>query len=285
MPPIIVTQSFDAPLEKVWNALSDEAALKKWYFPVEAYDFKIGKTFTFYESADSHNYFHRCTFVNIIPNQRIEYTWEHPRQSNGSSVVKWEFAAEGDKTTITLTHTGTENFSDGGAAFAPANYEMGWNAIVKGMLRNYLYGIKKLEFNVDIHAPAAKVWVLMWDKQGYSDWTAPFCAGSYYEGKIAQGNRVHLLSPSGEGMYSDIFFYKENEVLVFKHIGLMKDKKEVPLDPETEKWTGCFETYRLTEKNGITTLKAEVDTLAQYVEYMENSFPAALAELKRLSEQ
>lgn len=78
MNPITVSNSFESTIDKVWHALSDESALKKWYFPVLDYQFETGKEFTFYESADSKNYFHRCKFLNIIPNELIEYTWMHP---------------------------------------------------------------------------------------------------------------------------------------------------------------------------------------------------------------
>lgn len=42
---IAITQTFDATLEKVWNALADENELKKWYFQVENYDFEVDKSF------------------------------------------------------------------------------------------------------------------------------------------------------------------------------------------------------------------------------------------------
>ncbi len=284
MEPIIVSQTLDAPLEKVWNALCKEAELKKWYFPVENYIFEIGKEFTFYESADSKDYLHRCKFLNIIPNQLIEHTWEHPSHSKGSSVVKWELASIGDKTKVTLTHTGVENFADAGPAFSKANFEQGWNAIVKTMLRNYLYGIEKLVFETEINAPASKVWQKLWDKNDYTVWTSPFCEGSYYEGDIKQGSRIHFLSPSGEGMYSDVAYMKENETVVIQHIGIVKDKKELPIDAETEKWTGCFEIYNLKENNGKTTVKAEVDSVEKHSDYMKKVFPAALAKLKEISE-
>lgn len=285
METVTVTHTFDSPLDTVWNALSDGNELKKWYFPVQNYVFEIGKEFTFYESDSSHNFLHQCQFLNIIPQQLIEYSWAHPNQSKGSSVVKWELQDEGGtKTKLTLTHTGVENFADAGPDFSKANYEMGWNAIVKTTLRNYLYGIKKLVFEIDINATKEKVWAALWEKESYTAWTKPFCEGSYYEGELALGNRVHLLSPSGEGMYSDIAFFKENELMVFKHIGMLKEKKELPLDAETEKWTGSFESYMLKETNGTTELKVEVDTIGSYVDWMNNVFPLALSVLKKIAE-
>lgn len=280
--PIIIKYTYDCPIEKVWEAISSEKELKTWYFPVENYQLIVGNEFTFYESCDSKEYLHRCKITRIIPQQLLEYTWEHPTHSKGSSILTWELTALGDKTILTLTHSGVESFNDAGASFAKANFEMGWNAIVGNQLRNYLYGIQKLKFEITIQAKAPIVWKIMWEKMTYTLWTKPFTDGCYYIGELKQGNRVHLLSPSGEGMYSDIVFYKENELIIFKHIGIMKDKKELPLDDNTKKWTGCFETYRLKENQGETTVYVEVDTINEYVEYMNRSFPLALEELKNL---
>lgn len=284
MEPIVINFTFNAPLAKVWNVLSDENELKKWYFPVENYKFETGSEFTFYESSDSKNYLHKARFLNIIPDQLIEYTWEHPNHSKGTSTVKWELEAEDEKTRLTLTHTGTESFADAGPAFTKANYEMGWNAIVGTMLRNHLYNIAKLTFTIEINAAPQTVWQKIWNKESYKVWTNPFCEGSYYEGDLKQGSRLHFLTPSGDGMYTDVFYLKENEISVLKHVGILKDFKEQPLDEETKQWTGCFEIYKLTSSDGATTVTVEVDSLEKYINHMNNTFPLALQELKRISE-
>jgi hypothetical protein len=73
---------------------------------------------------------------------------------------------------------------------------------------------------------------------------------------------------------------------MFKHIGMVKDLQELPLDKETETWTGSYENYRLTEiATGRTTLKVEVDTIADYKSYMEEKFPLALQRLREICEE
>ena len=85
-------------------------------------------------------------------------------------------------------------------------------------------------------------------------------------------------------MYSDVFYLVPNKLIIFKHIGNLKDLKEQPIDAEAEKWTGSFELYRLNEVGGITTVTAEIDCLADYLDYMNSKFPLALQELKNISE-
>jgi uncharacterized protein YndB with AHSA1/START domain len=283
--PIQVTKVFDFPLTTVWDALTKEAALKKWYFDVQDYRFEEGAEFTFYEAPDSKTYLHRCKFLKIVPEKLIEHTWTHPSHSKGTSTVRWELQSEGDKTRVTLTHTGVENFADAGPDFSRANFEMGWKAIVQTNLRNYLTGIEKLVFNIEVESTPEQLWKKLWDKKNYTYWAEPFCPGTYYDGDLKQGGRIHFLTPEGEGMYSDVAYLKENSVVAFSHIGVMKDHKELPVDEETEKWSGSFETYTLLPAGNKTRLKVEVDVVDKYVDYMKETFPLSLERLKESSTQ
>lgn len=275
---------FDAAKSQVWEALTNIEIMKVWYFDISNFKLAVGTEFSFYE-GEKKEYLHEGEILKVEQNKVLQHTWKHPQQSKGSSIVTWEIEESGDdKVKVTLSHEGLENFADGGPNFAPANYEMGWNAIVKTNLRNYLYGIKKIVFEQEIKASAETVWNKMWDKKSYTDWTTPFCAGTYFTGEIELGSRIHFIAPSFEGMYSDVFYLIPNKLIIFKHIGNLKDLKELPIDAEAERWTGSFETYKLNEVDGVTTVTAEIDCVAEYINYMEEKFPLALQELKKISE-
>ena len=275
---------FDATKSQVWDALTNTEIMKVWYFDISNFKLAVGSEFSFYE-GDKKEYLHEGEILKVEQNVLLQHTWKHPQQSKGSSIVTWEIEESGgNKVKVTLSHEGLENFADGGPNFAPANYEMGWNAIVKTNLRNYLYGIKKIVFEQEIKASAETVWNKMWDKKSYTDWTTPFCAGTYYTGEIELGSRIHFIAPSFEGMYSDVFYLIPNKLIIFRHIGNLKDLKELPIDAEAERWTGSFETYKLNEVDGVTTVTAEIDCVPEYINYMEEKFPLALQELKKISE-
>jgi len=281
---IKVEAVFNATQSQVWEALTKPEIMKVWYFTIPNFELTEGKEFQFYENEGT-NFLHVCKILKIEKQQLFQHTWTHPAQSKGSSVVTWEInEIEEGKVKVTLTHEGVESFADGGADFAPANYEMGWNALVKTSLRNYLYNIQKIVFSVEIKASAESIWEKMWDKETYTKWVTPFCEGTYFTGEIALGNRIHFIAPSFDGMYSDVFYLVPNKLIIFKHIGNLKDLKEKPVDAEAEKWTGSFELYRLNEVDGITTVTAEIDCLSEYLEYMNSKFPLALQELKNISE-
>lgn len=275
---------FDATKSQVWDALTNTEIMKVWYFDISNFKLAVGSEFSFYE-GDKKEYLHEGEILKVEQNVLLQHTWKHPQQSKGSSIVTWEIEESSDnKVKVTLSHEGLENFADGGPNFALANYEMGWNAIVKTNLRNYLYGIKKIVFEQEIKASAETVWDKMWDKKSYTDWTTPFCAGTYYTGEIELGSRIHFIAPSFEGMYSDVFYLIPNKLIIFRHIGNLKDLKELPIDAEAERWTGSFETYKLNEVDGVTTVTAEIDCVPEYINYMEEKFPLALQELKKISE-
>jgi hypothetical protein len=52
-----------------------------------------------------------------------------------------------------------------------------------------------------------------------------------------------------------------------------------------EKWAGGLETYSFEETAGVTTVTVEVDTVDEYVEYFNNTYPNALTVLKELAEK
>jgi hypothetical protein len=142
--------------------------------------------------------------------------------------------------------------------------------------------VERLVFEIDIEAPAKTVWYNLWSKETYTKWTEQFCEGSYYIGELIEGSRIHFLSPNGQGIFSDVETFKENEVVNFKHLGEMKDNMEIPVTGDVSQWSGCHEIYMLTEHNGKTHLKVEVDVVKEFVDYMKQTWPIAINKLKEI---
>jgi uncharacterized protein YndB with AHSA1/START domain len=283
---IKTVMEFDVPARDLWDAITNPSHFKKWYFHIPHFTTTIGESFDFYES-EARKYLHHCKVLELEEGKKFVHTWEHPEQSKGSSILTWEVEAmDAHRSKLTLTHEGLESFSDAGPNFTPESYQMGWEAIIKTSLRNYLYLIEKLHFSININAKKERVWKTLWGKESYKTWILPFCEGSYYEGELKLNGRIHFLLPDGSGMYSDVVFFKENELVVFKHIGEVLNFKEQELNDESKHWTGCFEIYRLVEINADTTeLEVEVDVTDAHIEFMKKKFPLGLEKVKELSEQ
>lgn len=145
--------------------------------------------------------------------------------------------------------------------------------------------IETLEFKIRIKASVEKVWSVLWNDETYKKWTGAFCEGSYAVSDWNEGDKIHFMSPNGEGMNSIIEKKIPNEYMAFKHIGEIKDFKELPIDDETKKWSGAMETYRLTPDDEFTDLVAQVDVVEKYIDYFKEAFPKGLETVKELSEK
>ena len=145
--------------------------------------------------------------------------------------------------------------------------------------------METLEFKIRIKASAEKVWKVLWDDETYRKWSGSFCEGSYAVSDWNQGDKIHFMSPSGEGMNSIIEKKIENEYMAFKHIGELKDFKELPLNEEAKQWSGAMETYRLIQDDEFTDLTAQVDVIEKYIDYFKEAFPKGLEKVKELAEK
>lgn len=269
--------------DKVWQALTDKKQMKEWYFDIPDFELKLGSTFNFYEPGDKKEYHHQCVIKEIVPNKLFSYTWTHPSHSKGESLVTWLLDEKDGITTVALSHSGIENFVDAGPSFSPESYQAGWDGFMS-VLKNYVYGMRKRKYEINIEASAQKVWDTIWNKDTYTKWTAPFSEGSHYEGEIKQGARIHFLSPELNGTYSDVAWLSEPRFALIQHIGQITKGKEMSIDEEVEKWTGAFEHYVLTEKEGNTLLTAEIDLHPENNAYFDEVFPKAFGIIKQLAE-
>lgn len=139
--------------------------------------------------------------------------------------------------------------------------------------------MQNLEFNIQIESTPEKVWKCLWEQENYKKWTDIFCKGSYYKvDNFKQGSKIHLLSPSGVGIYSIIDVLEENIKLVFKHLGELKNFEEQSFT----NWTNAIESYELIKNENGVNLKVNVDTLDEYINFMNETFPLALLKLKEL---
>lgn len=145
--------------------------------------------------------------------------------------------------------------------------------------------MKVLQFKVNIQAPKEKVWDALWSDATYRQWTAVFQEGSHAVSDWEEGSKIHFLSPGGNGMYGVIDKKILHEQMIFKHLGVIKDGEEQLADPQAEDWGDGLERYYLTENDGVTELRAEMNAAEAYIAYFESTFPKALEAVKRIAEQ
>ena len=125
--PIVMERTLDAPVERVWTALTDVNEMRQWYFDLKEFKPEIGFEFEFVVEHEGNNYHHLCKVTEVIPQKKIAYTWRYKGEP-GDSLVIFEIFPEGDKTRLKLTHSGIETFPKT-PAYARKNFEAGWTAI------------------------------------------------------------------------------------------------------------------------------------------------------------
>jgi hypothetical protein len=151
--------------------------------------------------------------------------------------------------------------------------------------------MKKLQFQVNVHAPVSRVYDRMLGKNSkttYEQWTALFNPTSTYEGNWDKGSKILFIGvdEKGEkgGMVSRIAENIPNRFVSIQHYGLVKGDKEITEGPDVEKWANGFENYTFEEKNGTTTVTVDLDTTEEFLDYMNESYPKALEKLKEVCE-
>jgi uncharacterized protein YndB with AHSA1/START domain len=133
---VVVERILNAPVARVWTALTDVDQMRQWYFDLEEFKPEIGFEFEFIVEHEGNSYHHLCRVTEVIPQKKIAYTWRYKGEA-GDSLVTIELSPEGEKTRLKLTHSGIETFPKT-PAYARKNFEAGWTAIIGTELKEFV---------------------------------------------------------------------------------------------------------------------------------------------------
>jgi Uncharacterized conserved protein len=133
---VVVERTFNAPVAKVWKALTDVNQMRQWYFDLKEFKPEIGCEFEFIVEHEGNSYHHLCRVTEVVPQKRIAYTWRYKGEP-GDSLVTFELAGEGDKTRVKVMHTGIETFPKM-PAYARTNFETGWTSLIGTELKEFV---------------------------------------------------------------------------------------------------------------------------------------------------
>ncbi|TDQ11730.1 SRPBCC family protein [Pedobacter metabolipauper] len=133
--PFEFEQVYDAPIQKVWQALTNENEMSAWYFP-QLVKFKPVVGFEFVFSNDGSPYQKEWRVTKVEDGRVLAHSWIY-KGYPGSSEVTFELFKEEDRTRLKLTHTGLASFP-GDPHFARIRFEGGWRQILGSNLKNHL---------------------------------------------------------------------------------------------------------------------------------------------------
>jgi uncharacterized protein YndB with AHSA1/START domain len=133
---VVIERTFDAPVARVWRALTNAEEMRRWYFDLKEFKPEVGFEFEFTVEHEGMNYHHLCKITEVIPQKKLAYTWRYAGHQ-GDSLVTFELLADGGKTRLKLTHEGLETFPKT-PAFARRSFLGGWTQIIGSSLKDFV---------------------------------------------------------------------------------------------------------------------------------------------------
>lgn len=129
---LVIERTYNAPIEKVWAALTETKKMQQWYFPMMAsFEPKVGFETQFDVAHNGNVYPHVWKVTEAIPLQKIAYSWKYAGYP-GNSIVSFELESVKDQTKLTLTHRFTESFESGKFVdFSKENFNAGWTSFAQ----------------------------------------------------------------------------------------------------------------------------------------------------------
>ncbi|TKC03650.1 SRPBCC family protein [Pedobacter frigoris] len=276
--PLIVERTYNAPIEKVWKAITDRDQMKEWYFELEEFKAEKGFKFQFTGGDENVQYLHECEVLVCEPPHKLSYSWRYP-DYKGYSVLTWELFKEGEnKTRLKLSHEGLESFPQENPNFRVESFTGGWNYFINEALTNFVE-TETIKKNISITASAEAIWDILLNPGG--QWGKAFGDGSFVKSDWKEGSSVIWTDLSGDvGAHGVVAEHRPTEYL---QIDMYDDVNPAP-DAETGEYS---EKYKLTKtNNGDYTLSIESGPLAKkYTQMHEPMWDKALEIIKDLSEK
>jgi uncharacterized protein YndB with AHSA1/START domain len=130
-PVLIVRRTFMAPRERVFYAWINAGALEQWFRPmgvrvnVRELDVRVGGAFRFELAGDGGVM--EGTYLEIVPTERLVFTWTSGGTQHEETLVTVEFVARGAETEVVLTHARLSGDEMLGL------HRVGWQAALDGL--------------------------------------------------------------------------------------------------------------------------------------------------------
>lgn len=133
--PLIKEFSYNAPIEKVWQALTDTHKMKTWYFPqLRKFEPVVGFHFEFDQGHDK--YQKEWIVTNVVEGKTLAHSWAYKGYPGKSEVIFDVFADKG-KTKLRVTQTDLESFPND-PHFKRERFEWGWDTLLGQNLKQLL---------------------------------------------------------------------------------------------------------------------------------------------------
>ena len=136
--PIVVSQTFNASIDTVWNAITELHQMQQWFFEnIPDFKAEVGFKTQFNVASEERNFLHLWEIAAVIPEQKIVYLWKY-EEYTGSTLVTFDLTKNNNQTKLTVTNMVLEDFPQDIPEFKPESCLGGWEYFIKNRLKDYL---------------------------------------------------------------------------------------------------------------------------------------------------
>lgn len=136
--PIVVEETFDVPIEVIWDAISQPALMRQWYFEdIPSFKAEAGFDTQFVVQSEGRDFTHVWKVTEAVPLKKLAYDWRY-KEYPGDGFVVWELSNDGDGTRLRVTTHVREDFPEDIPEFTRESCIAGWDYFIKGRLKEFL---------------------------------------------------------------------------------------------------------------------------------------------------
>jgi uncharacterized protein YndB with AHSA1/START domain len=274
--PFVIERSYNAPVEKLWKALTDKEQMKQWYFDVSDFKLEVGFEFTFAGENEGKKFIHLCKITEAVPNKKLSYSWRYEGYE-GISYVTFELYPENEGTRLKLTHEGLETFPPLND-FKKENFAEGWTYITGISLKDFLEKTK-VRKAIEISSSTTKVWDVLVQPSFTREWASQFSEGAYVETDWQKDSDVVWKDREGN-------IGAKGKVIINEAPHQLKVLFYDDPNADTHSLLGTYaESYTVTENNGKVVLSIEAGPLAyKEAESLSPLWDKGITKMKELAE-
>jgi uncharacterized protein YndB with AHSA1/START domain len=136
--PIVVEQTYNAGVDRVWKSITDIDMMRQWYFDnIPDFVPMVGFETNFMIHNEGRDFLHMWNVTEVVPRNKISYDWrfkDYPGQSSST----FELFEKGTSTTLRVTVIVRRDFPDDVPEFRRESCIGGWKYFLGERLKLFL---------------------------------------------------------------------------------------------------------------------------------------------------